>query len=420
MLKNKVVNPQKPRCLSGVGAFLCLLKITSTCEYQKNNALGIMSPMKTKASSNFAIAACLTDLSGNAPTEIQLTPAGTFRARDGRPADIDGWVMTAENAALIIEKANVRKTPFVIDYDHRTLSVQEKGGKAPAAGWFETLEWREGVGLFAVAVDWTSEATQEIKDKKYRFISPVFSYDPKTGVVNEILMAALVNNPALDGMKDLASLAMQCFSKPKKIEALSMDLDELLERLRYLFNLPTLATAEEIKVQMDKAKSLMDAASTETAAASSILDLIAKKDGQIAALSTKTPDPTQFVPVAAFQDLQKNFAALSEKINQTAVDDLVKVGLSDGRITPPLTDWAKGLSHAALSVFLDKATPIAGLSGTQTDGKAPEGGDKKGGKSATEVASAATAYQAQQAALGYQIDDIAAINHVMSEGGENV
>lgn len=328
--------------------------------------------MKTKSHSNFAIAACLTDLGGNAPTEIQLTPAGTFKARDGRPADIDGWVMTAENAALIIEKANARQTPFVVDYDHRTLYVQEKGGKAPAAGWFKTLEWREGVGLFAVSVEWTDEAAQEIKDKKYRFISPVFSYDPKTGVVNGILMAALVNNPALDGMRDLASLAMQCFSHPTKIEALSMDLDELLSRLRYLFNLPTLATAEEITAQLDRAKEIVTSSQTETAAASSILDLIAKKDSQIAALSSQTPDSTQFVPINAFTDLQKELAALNSKINQNAIDDLVKVGLSDGRITPALADWAKEQPIEALSAFLEKATPIAGLSGTQTGGNPPK------------------------------------------------
>lgn len=335
-----------------------------------------MSPMKTKVTQGFAIAACLTDLSGHVPSEIQLTLAGTFKARDGRPEGIDGWVMAADNAALLIEKANAQQDRFIIDYDHQTLRAQENGKPAPAAGSFKVLEWREGAGLFATDVQWTPAATQYIQNQEYRYISPVFLYNPKTGVIEKIIMAALVNNPALDGMKDLAALAQNYFSPTTKIEALSMDLDELLERLRYLFNLPTLATAEEIKVQMDKAKSLIDAASTETAAASSILDLLKARDSEIAALSGQYADSAQFVPAKAFQDLQKKFAALSEKINQNAVDDLVKVGLSDGRITPALSDWAKGLSHAALSAFLDKATPIAGLSNTQTGGNAPEGEQK--------------------------------------------
>lgn len=333
-----------------------------------------MSAMKTKTHSNFALAACVTDLGGKVPTEIQLTPAGTFKAKDGRPAGLSGWIVENENAQAVVQLANAQSDAFVIDYEHQTLYAKQNGMPAPAAGWFKNLQYREGLGLFATQVEWTDSAALAIQSKEYRYISPVIAYDPKTGAVTKVLMAAVTNNPALDGLSDLTALAANYFSQTT--EVLSMDLDELLERLRYLFNLPTLATAEEIKVQMDKAKSLMDAASTETAAASSIFDLIAKKDGQIAALSTKTPDPTQFVPVTAFQDLQKKFAALSEKINQNAVDDLVKVGLSDGRITPPLTDWAKGLSHAALSAFLDKATPIAGLSGTQTGGKIPEDGEK--------------------------------------------
>jgi phage I-like protein len=272
--------------------------------------------------------------------------------------------------------------------------------------------------LFAIDVKWTEKATQLIQDKEYRYISPVFSYDLKTGVVDEILMAGLVNNPALDGMKDLASLATQYFSKTTQTEALSMDLDELLERLRYLFNLPTLATVEEIKAQMDKLRTLMDATPTETAAASSMITILESKT--MPEPKTEVVDLSTHVPVAAVHELQKELAALNAKINQNAVDDLVKVGLSDGRITPALSDWAKGLPHEALSAFLDKATPVAALSGTQTGGNAPEGGNKSDGDSATQVASKATAYQTQQAALGFVIDDIAAINHVMSEWVKNV
>ena len=350
--------------------------------------------MKTKNSSNFALAACLTDLSGHVPTEIQLTLAGTFKARDGRPEGIDGWVMMAENANLLIEQANAQQDRYTIDYDHQTLRAQENGKPAPAAGSFKVLEWREGVGLFATDVQWTPAATQYIQNQEYRYISPVFLYNQETGVIEKIIMAGLVNNPALDGMKDLAVLATKYFSQQQE---------------------STMADAAKIKELEAKVTDLEKQLADSKAACAA-----AEGKSKKAACSTENVDLSQYVPVAAFQESQKELAALSTKINQNEVDDLVKVGLSDGRITPALTDWAKGLNHAALSAFLDKATPIAGLSGTQTDGKAPEGSDKKGEKSATEVASTATAYQAQQAALGYQIDDIAAINHVMSEWVKNV
>ena len=48
-----------------------------------------------------AIAALTTDLAGSAPTEIQLTPDGLFRAKDGRPAALSGWLINAEIAQSI-------------------------------------------------------------------------------------------------------------------------------------------------------------------------------------------------------------------------------------------------------------------------------------------------------------------------------
>jgi phage I-like protein len=362
------------------------------------------------------LAACSTDLGGAVPTEIQLTPAGLFKAKDGRPVGLSGWILTNENAQTVVQLANSQADAFVIDYEHQTLYAKQNGQPAYAAGWFSQLEYREGLGLFATQVEWTDSAALAIQNKEYRYISPVLSFEPKTGVITKIHMAALTNNPALDSMKDLCALAADYFQQPT--EALSVDLDELLERLRYLFNLPTLATVEEVKAQMDKLRTIMDATPTETAAASSIITILEAKT--MPESKTETVDLSTHVPVAAVHELQKELAALNTKINQNAVDDLVKVGLSDGRITPALSDWAKGLSHEALSAFLDKAIPIAALSGTQTGGNAPEGNGKKGEKSATEVASAATAYQTQQAALGYQIDDIAAINHVMNEWVQNV
>lgn len=313
------------------------------------------------------LAACSTDLGGNVPTEIQLTPAGTFKAKDGRPVGLNGWILNNENAQAVVQLANSQADAFVIDYEHQTLYAKQNGQPAPAAGWFSNLQYREGLGLFATKIEWTESAALAIQNKEYRYISPVLSFEPKTGVITKIHMAALTNNPALDSMKDLCALAADYFQQPT--EALSVDLDELLERLRYLFNLPTLATVEEIKAQMDKAKTLMDSAPTETAAASSIITILESKT--MSEPKKETVDLSTHVPVAAVHELQKELAALNSRINQNAVDDLVKVGLSDGRITPALSDWAKGLSHEALSAFLDKATPIAALSNMQTGDKPP-------------------------------------------------
>ncbi len=93
-----------------------------------------------------------------AEREIQLLPAGEFAARDGRPGKGGKWKIDAAIAAALIALAEARTTPFVLDYEHQTLHAERNGQPAPAAGWFKTLEWREGKGLYATDVQWTERA----------------------------------------------------------------------------------------------------------------------------------------------------------------------------------------------------------------------------------------------------------------------
>jgi phage I-like protein len=100
---------------------------------------------RTKSSlTTFAIAAL--SVSVVASSEIQLLPAGKFRATDGRPKDVEAWFIDAEAAAIIIKEIEGRDNRLVIDYEHQTLRTVENGQPAPAAGWFKKLEWREGEG----------------------------------------------------------------------------------------------------------------------------------------------------------------------------------------------------------------------------------------------------------------------------------
>src|SRR5690606_17995947 len=108
---------------------------------------------QTPKHSVFAIAACVFELQANAAGEIQLLPAGAFRARDGRPEKIPHWFIDGDIAAAVIARAASRKTPLVIDYEHQTLLTEQNGQPAPAAGWFREMEWRDGAGLFALNVE---------------------------------------------------------------------------------------------------------------------------------------------------------------------------------------------------------------------------------------------------------------------------
>ena len=146
---------------------------------------------RTMKNETIAIAALTTDLAGAVPTEIQLTPDGLFRAKDGRPAALSGWLINAEIAQSVIQLTDSQADAFVIDYEHQTLYAKQNGMPAPAAGWFKNLQYREGLGLFATQVEWTEAAALAIQNKEYRYISPVLQFNQKTGEVTKLSQITL-------------------------------------------------------------------------------------------------------------------------------------------------------------------------------------------------------------------------------------
>ena len=334
-----------------------------------------MATMKSKTtkhprSQSVAFAACSFALDANG--YVQLLPAGEFRARDGRPTECAAWLTNAEIAAKLIADIAALANPVVIDYEHQTILSSENGQKAPAAGWFtaEGMEWREGEGLFA-KVEWTETAKLHIDAKEYRFISPVILFDKKTGAIKKIINAALTNNAAIDGMEEVSARLSASLTQETNMK-------ELLEQLRWFFNLPTMATADEILAEVQKAaeKIKSNNAAAVAAAGFSLPGLLSAKDGQIAALTAATPDPAKYVPVDAMAALQTEVAALRNEKVEREVDGVVTAALSAGKLLPPQEKWARDLGKAnlaALTQYLETARPIDALTATQTGGKKPEG-----------------------------------------------
>jgi phage I-like protein len=153
-------------------------------------------------STHIAIAALSFELSTDSSKPLQLTPSGAFRAgwSPGRSRLVHQRRCRRQSNQLASTAAN----SLVIDYEHQTLNAEVNGQPAPAAGWFKNMEWREGVGLFAINVEWTEKAKAFIAAKEYKYISPVFSYSKTTGEVIKMLHVALTNTPALDGMQAVA------------------------------------------------------------------------------------------------------------------------------------------------------------------------------------------------------------------------
>lgn len=158
-----------------------------------------------------------------ASNEFQMFPAGKFRTQDGRPKELNDWVMTAQIASRLIEAFQAKKNPMVVDYEHQTALAADNGKPAPAAGWVHGLEWREGQGLYAVDVKWTEAARASIQADEYRYISPTFRYSRETGEVLHLVNAALTNSPALDGMEAAVALRLTNEADGEELAALRLE-----------------------------------------------------------------------------------------------------------------------------------------------------------------------------------------------------
>lgn len=346
-----------------------------------------------------ALAACAFALpalaDGSNTIEMQLTPAGNFRSTDGRPEGVSAWRIDAEIAARVIDRFSKRVNPPVLDYEHQTLRKEENGQPAPAAGWITALQWREGSGLWAT-VELTERAMSWIRTGEYKFVSPVFAYDAETGELLAMQMAAITNDPAIDGMEPLALRAAATFGFTNDSQE-EPAMNKLLLAVLAALALGNDTTEDQAIAALSATKPKLDAldqirkdlgvgeitdAATGTAA-------VAACSAVRTAAADKTPDPSKFVPVSVVEQLKTDIAALSAKQVGREVDELVNAGLADGRLHKSQKDWATSLGKsdiAALTKYLETATPIAALSGTQTGGQEPAGGKDENGLTGAELA----------------------------------
>lgn len=145
---------------------------------------------------------------------VRIIPAGSFCAYDGRPGSTHGqkftaWSINAAIAAALVNAKPKGADAYLIDYEHQSLRASGNGQPVPAAGWFKRLEWREGEGLFMADIEWSERAKSMIANGEYRHVSPVFSFDLNTGAVTVIHSVGLTNNPAIEGLANLAAATAQ-------------------------------------------------------------------------------------------------------------------------------------------------------------------------------------------------------------------
>lgn len=242
---------------------------------------------------------------GSAPDWIQLTPPGPrIAGRDGR-----GWRLTRPEA--VVEAFRRAPQRPHVDIEHSTQLKGPKGEPAPAVGWIEEMEVREGA-LWG-RVDWTEEGRLAVASRAYRYLSPAFTFDPRTAEVLRMVSAGLTNNPNLDmAALNAADEETEPTMDPAILEALGLNAN---------------ASAADAVVAIGKLKEARDTALN----------------------SAKTPSPELFVPRADHQlalNRIEAFEAAEKARAETAINQAVEAAIVAGKIAPASREYHLAACHA--------------------------------------------------------------------------
>ena len=149
--------------------------------------------------------------------------------------------------------------------------------------------------------------------------------------------------------------------------------EELLERLRWMLNLPISATAEDIIAELNKLTAQIQDTTGVAVAANSqnLFDAIeAMKQLQVAANSSNAVDPTQFVPMAVYQEAVQKAGNADVAAKAKEIDDLIVAACGDGRLTGEATiNWYKAQAATNpdfVKAQLEALPKIAALTQQQT------------------------------------------------------
>lgn len=246
---------------------------------------------------------------------VHLLPAGTFNGRDGR-----GPYKLTNAAAVITESRKIAGTrQMPIDYDHAIDLAAPQGGPAPAAGWVKGLQSRND-GIWGLA-EWTPRAAEQLAQREYRYISPVFHH-AADGTVNAIARASLTNNPNLDQLTALASM------ETKTMDAIAAICKAL--------GLPENASTEEILAKIREKQPSVHSSEN----------------------STGDYDPSQFVPIGDFQRAMDTIHELNTGISLQAATDHVDRLIEGGKLFKWNRDWAIALCQRDRGLLDQFATGV--------------------------------------------------------------
>ena len=289
---------------------------------------------------------------GSVPEEVKILPMGLVHSQKGN------FTVDDESFELIVSAFKERAIDIVIDYEHQTLADVQ----APAGGWIKDIIKVDGA--IVAKVEWTEKAAEYLKNKEYKYLSPVVLVRKSDNKAKQIHSVALTNTPAIDGM--YAIVNSNKIDTMKQVEGGNkMDLKKLIEVL----GLDESATEEQIlqaiaaltSTSEKDSDTKADDKATEMVANSIVLGLLGlNKDA-------KTEDVAASILALKAGGADEKVEELSKKIAKKEADEAVIIALKDGKITAAQKEWATEYAlkdPTGFAGFLEKATRAVPISKT--------------------------------------------------------
>lgn len=291
---------------------------------------------------------------GGCPDRIKILPVGRISSEKG------DFVVDEESYRAMKTEMQRRGIDIVIDYEHQTL----KDVQAPAGGWVKELAYTpEAV---EAKVEWTPKAREYLRNKEYRYLSPVVLTRKSDNKAVALHSLALTNTPAINGMFAIVNSA-DADIENDDTGGNGMD----LQKIRELLGLPADAAEEEIMNELlkkldgeEKKDGEGDAepgpdkgGETQAVANSVILGLLDLPD------SARTEDAVgKIMALKAGADSQRQeIADALNRIKDHEAEEAVMTALKAGKITAAQKDWAKTYAlkdRTGFDSFIEKAPVV--------------------------------------------------------------
>lgn len=279
------------------------------------------------------------------PETITVLPLGHVVSSKGE-FDVDEDSFRAMKAQIA-----QRGVDLVVDYEHQTL----KGVEAPAAGWVKELRL-EG-GSIVAAVEWTPRGAEYLKNKEYRYLSPVVNVRKTDSKAIGLHSLALTNTPAIENMTPIVNSndfigGQESMDMQKLAAMLGLDPDATEEQIM-----------EALQAMAAENKSLKEGRQSvdETAVANkAVCELLGLKAGA----------PTEDVTAKIMElkggtidgvNVLEELRALKQQTAQRDAEEAVALALKAGKITPAQKDWARSYALAdpkGFGAFVEKAPQV--------------------------------------------------------------